>query len=196
MVAEADMAETGMAYDINSGNFNRFKGDAKIFAHFFLQPIQDDAESSVAGRPIFKDEEFIRIIVPGDKKNIVVRPAMKMDKERFAQQYAKFKNNEEQSATGTHLEKWAGVTRAQVEELKHFGVRTVEQLALIDDTNAQKFMGIMMLRNRARDYVEAAKGEAPTVALRAELAERDNKIEALQKAIEEMRSMLEAQKED
>src|SRR5690606_9295016 len=130
---EADISLTRMALDINSGVFNRYKEDDKLAVAFFFSPVQDDEATAREGRPIFKDAEFIKILIPGDKTNVVVRQASQSDKDRFAQQYARFKNNQQEVLEGTPLEAWPLVTRSQVEELKYFGVRTVEQLAGMAD---------------------------------------------------------------
>lgn len=190
MVGEADMSLTGLAMDVNDGNYNRYKEDHKLLVTFFLEPVQDAEKTLKEGRPIFSDEEFVRIMVPGDKTQIVVRQAHAEDKSRFHKQYEKFKAGVSQAQTGTPLEKWPMVTRAQCEELKFFGVHTVESLANVDDVHAQKFMGINMLRSRARDYLEAAKSNQPSAELRAALEDRDNTIETMKKAMDDMAARL------
>jgi predicted SnoaL-like aldol condensation-catalyzing enzyme len=193
---EADMATTAFAVEMGMDQANRYKNDERLYAQFFIQAIQDDAATLKEGRPIFKDTEFVRIMVPGDRDNIVVRPAHQQDKERFAKQYLAFKTRNSEVVEGTMLEHWPSITRAQVEELKFFHVRTVEQLATIADVHAQKFMGINHLRQQARDYMEQSKDNAPIVQMRAELEERDNKIESLEKAMNDMAEQLKALREN
>lgn len=189
---EADMSLTGMAMDIMDGTHNRYKEDHKLVVSFFYAPVQDSVKTLEEGRPMYKDTEFVRILVPGDRSSMVVREAHQEDKNRFALQYAKWKAGNDQATTGTPLEKWPLITGAQVEELKYFHIRTVEQLADVSDAQAQKFMGINMLRQRARDFVAAAAGAQPLAEMRAELEDRDNTIDAMKKAMDDMAARLAA----
>lgn len=190
---EADYGTTEFAYD--QQNARAFTADDKLIVHFEMRPHQDKDASLKEGRPIFKDKEYITIIVPGDKNNIVRRPVWKQDLQRFARQYAAFKNNQSQDVTGTPLEQVAWISRNQVEELKYFHVRTLEQLAEISDTNAQKFMGINSLRQRARDQIQAAKETAPLAQLRAEVEKRETQIGQLNALVEKLTARLEALEE-
>lgn len=191
MVAEADMSLTSMAMDVMQDEQSaRYKDDHRLLVTFFLEPIQNTEKTLKEGRPIFDDTEFVRIMTPGDKNSVIVRTAHPEDKMRFAKQYQKFKDGNAQAASGTSLEKWPMVTKAQVEELKYFGIHTVEALADVADVHAQKFMGINMLRQRARDYVEASKGTQPLAEMRAQLEAKDNEIETLKTAIADMGARL------
>jgi hypothetical protein len=72
--------------------------------------------------------------------------------------------------------------------MKFFGVHSVEQLASMPDSQAQKFMGIQALKQKAKDYIEAAKGNAPLEQLRAENEELRNRMEALEEMLKSARS--------
>lgn len=188
---EADYGMTSLAMDVAENQFNRFKGDERLYVIFYIDPVRDDIASAKEGRPIFVDTEWVRIMVPGDKSNVVARPANGEDKMRFAKQYESFKSGKSEEVTqGTPLEQWPLITRAQVAELRHFNIRTVDQLAQMADTHAQKFMGINMLRQKARDWLVLAKEAAPMSAMRAELDERDSKIAALEDAVADMAEKL------
>lgn len=138
------------------------------------------------GRPIYDEEEYIEIVTPGDKTNVVDRPVRPADKRQYAQQYAAWKAGDEEQLSGTPLTMWPAVSRSQVEELKHFRVRTVEQLADLSDANLQNIGPIRDLRERAKDFLATAKGNAPTEALRAQLADEKNRREALERQVQEL----------
>lgn len=159
--------------------------EERLYVSFGLHPQLDEDESNKNARPIYKDVEFVKIVVPGDKQNQIHRPVRPQDKQRFAKAYAAFKAGTQDQLTGTPLSEWSGIGRSQMEELKHFGVRTVEQLAALSDSNAQNIGPIMALRQRAKDYLEQAKGHAPLAQMRAELEKRDNIIETLQRQMKE-----------
>lgn len=165
-------------------------GESRLWARFFLDAEHDVEASDKAGRPIYRDREFVEIRVPGDKDEIRVRPVRESDKQQFPRQYAAFKQGVEAPVVGTPLDKLPFVTKAQVAELNAIGVRTAEQLRDMSDANAQKIMGANGLRKRVADFLEAAAGAAPAIELRAELEKRDNEIEALKNLIDEQRKRM------
>lgn len=193
--AEADLGLTTFALDEQFDSQKRFLGDEKLYVRFYIYPVHDAVASAAEGRPIFKDAEWVHIQVPGDRNNIIQRPASEFDKMRFQARYEAFKKNNQESTDGTALEQWPRITRAQVEELKYFGCRTVEQLANMSDVNASKFPGVGMLRTWARDYIDQAKSTAAASQMRAELDERDNRISAMEIAMAEMAETIKALKE-
>lgn len=191
MVSEADMAVTQMAFNSQSGQFGPRPGDENLLVKFYLHPRQNKAKSIEAGRPIFEDVEYIRIMVPGDKDNIVERPARESDRARFPRQYDAFKRGEGDALVGTPLAAWPSIARSQVEELAFFGVKTVEQLASMSDTQIQKFMGLRELRTKAKAYIELAAGNAPLEKMQAELESRDATIATMQKQIADLQARIE-----
>jgi len=156
----------------------RFAGDEKVYAEFSYHPRKNVVKTKEAGRDIYEDVPYVKIMVPGDKDNIVFRPVRESDKQRFPRQWQAFNTNEEQVVEGTLLSEWAGISRSLVEELKFYGVRTVEALVDMPDSQAQKFMGINALRQKAKAYIEDSRLMAPidrlnreNEAMKAELAE-------------------------
>ena len=149
-------------------------GDDQLAVKFFTDILRDETASVEAGRPIFKDVEWIHISIPGSKDNVVVRPVrykgQRNDVDRFPRHYAMFKNRIEgdDQTIGTRLEQWPLLTRSQVEELKFFNIKTVEQLASAADGVAQKFMNFHSIKQKAKDFLEAAAGNAPLAAIREE----------------------------
>lgn len=183
-------------YDITEAAFMggeqnaRYAGDSKLFVVFFKHPTQDQEATLKEGRPMFKEETYVRIMVPGDKDSIIVRPAREMDIMRFAKQHAAYEKGEGEFHDGTPLKAWPMITRGQVEELKFFGVYTVEALAELADIHVQKFMGVGVLKEQAKAYIQQAKETAPLVQLNAALEDRDNEISALNQAVEELKEMV------
>lgn len=166
------------------------KGDAALFVRFRMHPRKDAAASKEAGRPIFKNIEYVSISSPGDKLNQIDRPAYPHDKQRFRRQYRAFKENMADSSSGTPLSKWPLMDAAQVEELKHFNVHTVEQLAMMPDGNIPNVGNISHLKKHALDYLEVAKGNAPLVKMRAELETRDAAMAALRQQMDEQAKVI------
>ena len=173
-----------------AGGNPRFKGDETLYVRFFYHPHHDPEASIEQGRPIYRDREYVEIIVPGDKTTSVFRPVRDLDKGRFARQYQAFKSNEVQTNFGTPLEAWPGITRAQCEELKFFKIYTVEQLSGMPDSIASRFMGMNQLRTRAKDFLEASKGTVQLEQFRKAIEDRDSELEVLRRAIADLQQRL------
>jgi hypothetical protein len=165
-------------------------GSEKLFVTFDLHPRVNEAKSAAEGRPVYDDTEYIRIIVPGDKQNEVHRPATELDKRRYARQYADFKAGSREAQSGTPLKEWTAISASQAKELAHFHVYTVEQLANLSDANLQNIGPIRGLQAKARYYMEKAAGNAPLDKMRAEMLEKDNTIQTMQKQMAEMSKRL------
>lgn len=188
--AEADFGMTQMA--IEESQRGGFDQDSKLFVTFSLKPHADKEKTKIEGRPIFSPREYITIMVPGDKLNVVSRPASDLDRRRFSQKYAAFKAGQAQAESGTPLESVPWISREQVEELKFFNVRSLEHLANLSDVHAQKFLGINTLRQRARDHIQLAKEQAPALRLTAELRQRDDKIAEMETQMAALLAKVEA----
>lgn len=131
---------------------------------------QDEAASRAAGRPVFRELEYIEIRNPGDRLSINHRQIEDEDKRKYANQYAHWLKTREDPTSGTPLREWAPVTRSQVEHLAYSGVKTVEELAGVTDGNAQQLgAGYISLIQKARDQLAATKGQDVAAVLRAEM---------------------------
>lgn len=159
-------------------------GDETLLVRFTLEPLENTALSKVEGRLICEEKEFITIRAPG-AKDTVKRVASRFDRNRFARHYAAFKAGLADPEVGSPLKEWPIVTRSQVEMLAYKGVKTVEQLAGVADSNLMELgPGAVTLKQKAKDWLERAKGNAPAERHRADLAEANGKIEVLMRAVE------------
>lgn len=166
-------------------------GDARLWVKFEHRPMQNTEKSTEAGRPIYDEVEWIKIMVPGERDEIE-RPATDMDKARFSKQYLHWKSTGGEAPTGSPLETYPGLTRSQIEEFKFFKIRTVEDLAAAPDVIAVKFQGFHEIKRKAQNYLAVAAGNAPTEKLQAELDKRDAEIATLQKALKEQGDKIDA----
>ncbi len=175
----------------SQANQSRFAMDSKLYVTFYVRPIKNAFRSEQEGRPIFEEREYIKIIVPGDSKTTVDCPVTDEFRGRFEKQYDKFKKGLAQAVEGTPLEMWPQMTVGLCAELKAMNISTVDQLAALDDSKAQKIMGSHELRRKAQLFLSAAKGEAENNKITAELQKRDDEIALLKM---QMQQILEAQK--
>ena len=142
-------------------NQRRHHGDEHLLVKFFMHPRLNQNKTKQAGRPIYEEIPYIQIMQPGNKDSIVIKPARAMERARFPEHFRKFEARESQDTVeGTRLDEWAGITRSQAEELKFMNVKTVEQLAHMSDSNAQNVMGLNMLKQKAKTYLESAEKNA------------------------------------
>lgn len=160
-------------------------GDASLLVKFVRDTMPDKAKTLEEGRPISKMVDFISIRVPGDKLSSIYRPVREKDKQRFPEHWRRYQARQDQDdVDGVLLEDWPGVTTAQVEELRYFNVRTLEQLVSMSDGNAQGMMGINGLKERARAYLEASETQAAAekaLAADKEIAELKAQVAELMK---------------
>jgi hypothetical protein len=153
--------------------------DSQLHVEFYLS---DEKE--------YKDVPFVRIIVPGDKTNIVEQPVREDHKERFPRQwlYFQMKNNTDGPVAGVPLEQWNiaapdELTRNQLAELQILKFQTVEQVATASDAQIQRVgMGASGLRERARSYLirkNKSEGQSELEDTRKQLAELQVQMQAL-----------------
>jgi hypothetical protein len=186
---EATLEMTSMAFD----DGRAAEADRKLMVVFSQRAWHDKVESAKQGRPIYKDRDYITIMVPGDKDTVIERPARDTDIERFSRQYDAYKRKvSQQAAAGTPLRLVPFLNESQVKELEYFNCHTVEQLADLTDGNAQGFMGIQVLKQKAAAYLKAASELAPLTAMKAEIEKKDAELAAQAQAIKEMGDRLKA----
>jgi hypothetical protein len=126
---------------------------SSVFARFFNKPIQHAGLSKEKNRPIFKNVEYVEIVISGDKNN---RPILKVNdshRQRFEKEYGAFKRGEDEVLQGTPIGEWNGISRTKAEELKSMGIKTIESLAELPDTYMKRLgFGGVELRKKALAY--------------------------------------------
>lgn len=166
--------------------------DKSLLVKFFIKPVQDHEATSREGRPIFKDVEYVDIRIPGKKSGGVARPARVTDLERFPEHYRRFKNRQEMPQDGTPLAEWPPISRSMVEQLAYLNIKTVEQLAELNDNHCSQIMGGHTFKQKAKDFLEYAdkvKDETQVADLKRENAELREQMAELQ---EQMQSIMSA----
>jgi hypothetical protein len=160
---------------------------------------QDDA-SIEAGRPIFKEFDFVRIIVPGDSLTEIDTYANDSHKARFPRQWAHYQNQvgDHQDIIGTPLEQWTQITRSQAEELKGLKFQTVESIAGASDQHIQKIgmaagMNPYTFRDKAKAFLNLADQVGETNQREAELEKLRQENAAIKAASEAQLAKQQAQ---
>jgi len=180
---EADLSVTELA---NQDPNNRFHSDAHLLVQFYEGSKHNRGASEEAGRPIYDEKPYIRIMVPGNRSNVVDRPVREDDKRRFKQYWDAWAAGRQNAESGTPLSAWPAMSKAQVEELGFFNIRTVEQLSNVNDSELQKFSGLLVLKQKAQAFMDLAEGTGSIDRLVDEMTVKDNQIAGLEDAIAEM----------
>ena len=181
--------------------------DARLAVTFYKRSMKQEDESIAAGRPIYKEFDFIRICVPGDNLTEIDTYAQESHKARFPRQWAHYQHQTagHEQLIGTPIEEWTLISRSQAEELKGIKFRTVEDVANCSDLQLQRIgmiagMSPHGFRDKAKQFLniahesaEVAQKEAEMQALREEnakiKAETDAKLAQMQ---EQMSALLAA----
>ena len=170
-----------------------------IAPRFFIDAVEDVAETRKQGRPIFKDMEFVEVKFAGDRQRVHVAPAhepFRRDKATnqwvtYAQEYApiyqKFKDGITQDAIGTPLEEVPFLTASKRSELKALNIRNIEALASLDGQPLARLgMGGRELKNQAIAYLEKASGSADVIKMAAENEALKSQMDDLKAQMQEL----------
>lgn len=171
--------------------------DTRLIVTFENFPVLNEARSREENRPIYEDMEVCRIRMGGDRLQAPVFPAdaeasgavenedgyfvtMKY-KEKYAEQYRKFKAGEVQTKDGTPLEALTFLTPARVKEFKALNIYTAESLASLEGASLKSLgQGGLEWKKKAKAYLDNAAGSAV-------VTQQASKIEFLERQIEELR---------
>jgi hypothetical protein len=178
--------------------------DARLSVTFYKRSMKQEDESIAAGRPIYKEFDFVRIIVPGDALTEIDTYASESHKQRFPRQWAHYQNQvgDHQDIIGTPLEQWTQITRSQAEELRGLKFPTVESIALCSDQQLQRIgmaagMNPHAFRDKAKAFLNLAnqvgetnQREAELEELRKKNAEADAKLAQQQEQINALMAMM------
>jgi len=162
--------------------------DARLQVRFYKKPIQQEQESIDAGRPIYKEFDFVHICVAGDTLTEIDTYALQQHKQRFPIQWANYMNRvgaNDEEVVGTPVAEWPLVSKSQAEELRAIKFFTVESIAGASDQQLQRMgmaagMSPFAFRDKAKAFLNLAinsaetdKRESEINALKEELAKKD-----------------------
>jgi hypothetical protein len=141
-----------------------------------------------AGRPIYKEFDFVHICVAGDTLTEIDTFALQQHKTRFPIQWANYMNRQganDEEVVGTPVSEWPLVSKSQAEELRAMKFYTVESIANASDQQLQRMgmaagMSPYSFRDKAKAFLNLATSSAETDkreqeinALKEELAKKD-----------------------
>jgi hypothetical protein len=167
-------------------------GTGRPIIQFFTKEVRDEAKSAARGLYVPRQIEMVKILLPGDKHNIVERRVRPSDQVQYAKQYQAFKKQIEYVPDGTPIESWGMLSRAQIFELKAANIFSVEDIAGLSDEQLPALgLGGRMLRKQAQEMLASAKTGQPSAALVAENEQLHGQVALLKKQLEDLASRFE-----
>ncbi len=187
---------TGIAWQGDVGVVQYGGGDAGMVVIFYNRATHNPAKSAAAGRPIFTDVVFVRIHQPGERLNVIDRPATDDDRRRFPMQWQQFTQQKQQTPEGTPVDLLYPEQPAIAAMLRASHVHTIEHLANLSANAIENLgMGAQTHVNNARRYIEAsAKGAGSTAArkqiedLQSQLRVANEQIALLKSTVQQMQA--------
>jgi hypothetical protein len=144
--------------------------DSRLQVRFYKKPVQLEQESIDAGRPIYKEYDFVHICVAGDTLTEIDTFAQQSHKQRFPIQWANYMNRvgaNDEEVVGTPISEWTLVSKSQAEELRAMKFYTVESIATASDQQLQRIgmaagMSPYAFRDKAKAFLNLATTSAET----------------------------------
>jgi hypothetical protein len=144
--------------------------DSRLQVRFYKRPVQQEQETIDAGRPIYKEFDFVHICVAGDTLTEIDTYALASHKQRFPIQWANYMNRvgaNDQEVIGTPVSEWPLVSKSQAEELRAMKFHTVESIANASDQQLQRMgmaagMSPYSFRDKAKAFLNLATSSAET----------------------------------
>jgi len=144
--------------------------DSRLQVRFYKKPVHQEQESMDAGRPIYKEFDFVHICVAGDTLTEIDTYALNSHKQRFPIQWANYMNRvgaDDQEVVGTPVSEWPLVSKSQAEELRAMKFHTVESIANASDQQLQRMgmaagMSPYAFRDKAKAFLNLATNAAET----------------------------------
>lgn len=184
--------------------------DRPAYLRFYRKGVENKAASAEAGRAVMEDKDFVVVTPPYGKDNVVyvidewvprLKDMVQRGKipaqwqELYLRQYEAWKNGQELPVNGTPIKGWGVISPATQENIIHCNIRTVEDLAAVNEDGMRRLgMGAMDLRNKAKAWLAQLNDKGPlTQQMSAVQNENDilkGSVASLQRQIDEMQKLL------
>lgn len=169
---------------------------------FEMRSIAMPGESLEAGRPVYRDAEFVIFRVPGDKNTIVEKEVTDAEvrdwkrtphKEHVPALYESWKSGLDSPVNGTALKDWPSIAPGQVHQALTLGIRTVEDFASLSEEGQRNFgFGARELKKKANVFLEYGNNQGQVVEKVAhqemQLENQNTLIKELQEKMAELES--------
>lgn len=173
------------------------------YVTFVREAVEDKAASLAAGHYVAKDVDFVHI-TPAYTKDIIIRKVSdwftKLEGDvrnervppdwlqHYRKQYEAWQNGQELPLQGTAIKGWGVISPAMQETLIRMNIRTVEDLAGVNDEGMRRIgMGSADLKIKAKAWLQQTEDKGPLTqeiaAVRAENRVLTGQVETLSQQV-------------
>jgi hypothetical protein len=196
-MADEFATPTGINWHGDVGVVQYGGGDKSLVVYFYNKPVNNPAKSREAGRPVSDNVTYVRMAPPGEKLNIVDRPAAGADARRFPTQWQQFMQQSEQIPEGTPIDLLYPENPAIGANLRSCGIHTIEACADLSAHAIENVgMGAQSWVNQAQKYIAASNKGVSVSKHRQDLEERDRELNFLRKQVEDMKQAIQVMKNE
>ena len=169
----------------------KFGDDRNMLVAFYNKAVEVPSESVKLGRRYTENKIYIKIQHPGETHTVIDRPVQENDKYRFRDQWSKFVSNRAQVPDGTPIDLLFPNHPAIGENLRAYGVHTIEQCASLSANAIETIgRGAQEFVNRAQRYLESATSGAAFHAMQKEMDSLKEKNNSLENTIRIMKQQI------
>lgn len=161
------------------------------FPRFYQKSKKLEYKSAQEGHPVFETRHYVEIITPGDTRSIPNREVTDADKARWPREWSAYVENRELTPEGTPLEEWPLIDVGQIDHLKAFRIRSVEQLSQVSDNQLLNLgMGARSLRDKAIAWLAQARGSSGIAQIVAERDKLKTEVDALKSQMADLTALV------
>jgi len=184
--------------------------ERRPYVRFERVAVSDAAATLAAGHYVAKDVDYALITPPYSKdvfKQVVKDWFAQLDRDAnagrlpkewifdYRKAYKMWQEGQEMPVDGTAIKGWGVISPAQQETLIRMNIRTVEDLALVNDEGMKRIgMGALDLKNKASAWISQMKDKGATTIELAELKRQnailEGSVESLKNQVEKLMSQL------
>lgn len=164
-------------------------GDAGMVVMFYNHPVHNPVESAKEGRPIYQDKIYVKIHPPGERLNIIERPATGEDRQRFPRQWHQFSQQKSQVPSGTPVDLLYPEQPSIPAMLRAGAIHTVEQLAVLSANAIDNLgMGAQRYVNDAKKFLDSSSKGVGSVQFRKTIEDLESKNRVLMQQVEQLKT--------
>lgn len=159
-----------------------YASDSSVNVVFYTRSVRDEIKSKEERRPIHHDVEYIRMQHPGETSTVIDRPVKEEDRHRFPQKYQQYLHKKTQIPEGTPIDLLFPNNPSVADNLKGFGVYTVEQCSSMSAHAVHNIgMGAQEYQNKAKAFMDSASKGANFHKVQSELEETKRNYKLLER---------------
>ncbi len=132
---------------------------ASTYARFYIHPTLDGNATVKAKHNVYKDVVYIEISIKKNDKTSFSRPKTAKDENEYPDAWEEFETGQKPLMSGHPLNELPNISPSVEMNLNTTGIKTIEDLAELDDSVVIGEQGMVELRKKAQAYLAALNPE-------------------------------------